>query len=454
MTDGATDRRRDAPPRRSRPIGEASSPSIAREVAKFVVVSLLAMVVFAAASLPLLRHLGRSEAVRDARDTARLAAAGIVEPNLSDALLTGDASAVERLDRVVHERVLSDRIVRVKIWTADGRIVYSDEPRLIGSMYPLGDDEEQALASGAVHAELSDLDHPENRYERAEGELLEVYSRVRTPSGTPVLFELYERFDSVRASGRRIWLSFLPALLAALVLLWVVQVPLAYRLASRVRRGHEERELLLQRTLDASNDERRRIAADLHDGVVQDLAGISYALEAAQSSPAAVADRSLSTTLREGAAVTRASIQRLRALLVEIHPPNLRAAGLEAALSDLVAPLRRRGIDTSLDVDAPLDLHPDSEALLFRAAREAIRNVLEHADATWVGVRVERTEDLVRLTVEDNGSGFDADARDAAREARHVGLSLLEEHAAHVDGRLSLRSSPGQGTTLTLEVPA
>ncbi|MDH4345284.1 MAG: integral membrane sensor signal transduction histidine kinase, partial [Thermoleophilia bacterium] len=255
MTDGATDRRRDAPPRRSRPIGEASSPSIAREVAKFVVVSLLAMVVFAAASLPLLRHLGRSEAVRDARDTARLAAAGIVEPNLSDALLTGDASAVERLDRVVHERVLSSRIVRVKIWTADGRIVYSDEPRLIGSIYPLGDDEEQALASGAVHAELSDLDHPENRYERAEGELLEVYSRVRTPSGTPVLFELYERFDSVRASGRRIWLSFLPALLAALVLLWVVQVPLAYRLASRVRRGHEERELLLQRTLDASNDE-------------------------------------------------------------------------------------------------------------------------------------------------------------------------------------------------------
>ena len=145
------------------------------------------------------------------------------------------------MDRVVKERVLSGSIVRVKIWAADGRILYSDEPRLVGRGSALGEDEREALVSGLVNAELSDLSRPENRFERAEGELLEVYLRVRAPSGEPVLFELYERFDSVVASGRRIWSPFLPALLAALLLLWLVHLPLAYRLARRVRRGHEER---------------------------------------------------------------------------------------------------------------------------------------------------------------------------------------------------------------------
>src|SRR5215217_2678759 len=292
-----------APPRQA--VREPAPPSIAREVAKFVASSLVAVAVFATASLPFLRHLGRSEAIREARSIARLAATGVIEPNLEDGLLSGDPAALEWMNRVVQERVLSSSIVRVKIWTAGGRIIYSDEPRLLRARYPLGDDEVEALASGDVVAEISDLDQPENRYERPEGTLLEVYSRVRTPSGTPLLFELYERFDSVTASGRRLWLSFLPPLLVALLLLWLVQVPLAYRLARRVRQGHAERALLLQRALDASNDERRRIAAELHDGVVQDLAGVSYSLAAsADASPAARSDSKLMTTLRDGAEVT------------------------------------------------------------------------------------------------------------------------------------------------------
>jgi len=234
-----------------------------------------------------------------------------------------------------------------------------------------------------------------------------------------------------------------------------VQVPLAYRLASRIRRDAAEREVLLRRTLDASNDERRRIAAELHDGVVQDLAGISYSLAAASdSAPAAREDARLMTTLREGAAVTRASIQRLRSLLLEIHPPNLRVAGLPAALEDVVAPLRRHGVDVEVEVDEVVDLDPDTEALVFRAAREAIRNVVEHADATRVRVAVRLHGDVVRLTVEDDGVGFDPDVRAGARTGGHVGLTLLEEHAAHADARVAIESMPGRGTTFTLEVPA
>jgi two-component system NarL family sensor kinase len=422
-------------------------------VTKFVAASLVASLVFVGASLPILRHLGRVEATRDARTTAHLAAAGIAEPNVADGLLTGDPRALERMDRVVQERVLSSEIVRVKIWSADGRILYSDEPLLMGSRHELGEKEQQVLESGRVDAELSDLDRPENRFERQEGELLEIYSRIRTPNGTPVLFEVYQRFDSVVASGRRIWLSFLPALLAALLLLWIVQVPLAYRLARRVRRGHEEREVLLRRALDASNDERRRIAGHLHDGVVQDLAGVSYSLAAAaETAPAARTDPALRSTLKDGAAVTRASMQRLRSLLLAIHPPNLRVAGLEAALRDLIAPLERRGIHAELEVDGGLEVSADKEALIFRAAREALRNVVAHAEAEHVRVHLEGLDGHARLTVEDDGTGFDEEELGRRREEGHIGLSLLEELAAHEDARVNIQSEPGGGTSFVLEV--
>jgi signal transduction histidine kinase len=420
-------------------------------MAMFVAASLVAVMIFVAASVPLLRQIGRDKAIRDARGVARLAAEGVVEPNLGDGLLDGKAGALTLMDRVVQERVLSESIVRVKIWSADGRILYSDEPRLIGTRYPLGEDELAALELGDVDAELSDLSRPENRFERDEGELLEVYTRIRTPNGTPVLFELYERFDSVLASGRRIWLAFLPALLAALILLWLVHLPLAYRLARRVRSGHEERELLLRRTLDASNDERRRIAGELHDGVVQDLAGTSYALAAATGSNAARHDPALLATLQEGAAVTRASVQRLRELLVAIHPANLRTTGLEAALADVVAPLERRGIDVEVELEQLPALDREAEELMFRAAREAVRNVLDHADATHVTVRVEQLDGKARLTVADDGSGFSAEQRERRLAEGHVGLSLLEELAAHAGATLEVRSAPGRGTVLVLE---
>ena len=76
------------------------------------------------------------------------------------------------------------------MWTPDGRIAYSDEPRLIGTRYALGEDEQQALATGDAEAEVADLSKPENRFERDEGSLLEVYLPIRTPGGRQALFEL------------------------------------------------------------------------------------------------------------------------------------------------------------------------------------------------------------------------------------------------------------------------
>jgi two-component system, NarL family, sensor kinase len=90
--------------------------------------------------------------------------------------------------------------------------------------------------------------------------------------------------------------------------------------------------------------------------------------------------------------------------------------------------------------------------MIFRAAREAVRNVLEHAEATRVAVRVESSNGSTRLTVQDDGTGFDDEELERRREEGHIGLALLEELAAHENARVDIRSEPGRGTSFVLEV--
>src|SRR5437763_12546088 len=255
--------------------------SVATSVTQFVLAGLAAVVLISAGTIYVVRRNATTEAIRNARDIAGIDGYAVAEPVLVDGVLSGDPAAQARVNTVVHERVLSDRVVRVKVWTPDGRIVYSDEPRLIGQTFDLGAGERAALRTGRIDADLSKLDEPENRYERPYDKLLEVYVPVHTLGGQRVLFEAYLRYSSIAASGRHISGSLAPVLVGRLLLLFPVQVPLAWSMARGLRQGQEERERLLQRAIDASDTERRRIARDLHDGVVQSLAGVSYSLAAA-----------------------------------------------------------------------------------------------------------------------------------------------------------------------------
>jgi two-component system, NarL family, sensor kinase len=352
----------------------------------------------------------------------------------------------------VQERVLGDRIVRVKIWDADGRIVYSDEPRLIGERFSLDDSKLEVLRTGAARAKLSSLEGAENRFERGSGRLYEVYLPIRLPNGAPLLYETYQRSESVTSTGRRIWLPSAGLLLASLVLLWLVQVPLAWRLARRLQRSQEEREALLVRALEASDDERRRIAADLHDGVVQDLAGVSYSLSAVAEQADSGSREGLRLQVENAAGATRDAMRRLRSGIVQIHPPNLQASGLEAALADVVAPLAAESIQTTVDVtDSPLS--EDVARLFYRAAGEAVRNVRRHAHASTVSIRVSANGHLAQLSVVDDGTGFTASQREQSLAEGHVGIALLEDAAARLGGRLEVTSGPGAGTSFVLEVP-
>ena len=424
--------------------------NLSRLMARYVLTGLIALVTIAVFTAWASRSLGTKAAIDSANRRATLTAHVAVEPVLDNGILTGDPQSMKRLDDIIRHQVLRGTLTRIKIWDTDGTIRYSDETRLIGRKFQLQADDLEALRSGETEAGLSDLSEPENQYEEPAKQLLEVYLPVTTKQGHPMLFEAYFEYSGITEAGRQLWLQFAPFSLGALVLLSLLQVPLVLSLARRLRRTQYQREDLLRNALEATQEERRRIAGDLHDGVVQDLAGVAFSLGAAARHPGRDPDDA--AAVRAAADQVRDGVRSLRSLMVEIYPPNLYDEGLEAALSDLLARLEPRGIETSLRVDAPLDtLDMDAVQLIYRAAQEGVRNVVAHADATKVSIAVYGESDSVVLEVSDDGRGLPAP--DLPQKPGHLGLRALGGLAATMGASLTLSSTPGKGTVLALEMP-
>jgi signal transduction histidine kinase len=220
------------------------------------------------------------------------------------------------------------------------------------------------------------------------------------------------------------------------------------RAQEQEREDHaKEREALLQQAIDASDAERKRIASDLHDGVVQTLAGLAFSLAARGSG------KTEDPQLLEAADTLRSSVTDLRTLMIEIAPPDLGETGVDGALRKLLEPLPARGIEVELDASAATHLPPDKTSLVFRVAQEAIRNVVNHSQATKVITKLRYVDGTVTLQVDDNGRGFSAADRSRRREEGHVGLHLLNNAVEASSGRLSLTSEPGHGTSLMLTLP-
>ena len=427
-------------------------PSTRSVLLRYALGTLLATVVIVLGGYAVLRSVAIDEAKRDT-ETKVIEAGQLVESALADGLLTGESSALGAIDDVVLGRVLSGSVVRVKIWSQDGRVLYSDDPGQIGGQFTLDSDQRRLLLEGGAEVEVSGLDRPENARDRGQGALIEAYTNIRTPSGTPVLFEIYERLDSVTARARRLLRELAPPVLGAIALLVLVQVPLVWSLIRGLQRGHDEREALLANAIAASNRERRRVAAYLHDGPVQDIAGVAFSLAPLADSAVAHGATADASTLTAAIGNLRYSIRDLRALLVDLHPPHLSAAGLEAAIRDLVSPLEARGIETETSVVGMEYLDQEQEALVYRVAQEALRNVVDHARATRVRVDVTGEPGVARLIVADDGCGFTQEQRARRADEGHLGLSLLEELARQSGAEIGIRSSPGEGTTVELEVP-
>jgi len=416
-------------------------------VAQFLAAGFVTLVVVVLATSALSRSAADEEAIADARSLTRVLARSVAQPAIPPGLTEGDAAAIDRMDRTALDRLLVDDVLRIKLWDADGTVLYSDRTELIGARYPLGDDELEVLRDGGTDAELSDLGRPENRFERdLGGDLLEVYTRVRSPEGEPLLFEAYLGVEEIRASRAQILDRFLPITIGALVALVALGTPLVLLLSRRLSRAARERERLLEAAVRASDAERLRIARDLHDGVVQDLSGSSMALSAL----AAHADEPDRRELEEVGRSLRVSMRSLRSLLVEIYPPDLHTAGLSAAVDDLVAPLAAAGTTVDVDVSGADGASRPAVALLWRVAQESVRNVARHARADRMSLTVRHEGDRLLLEVVDDGVGFDP-ATVATDD--HFGLRAAESLVREHGGTWEVESAPGSGTMVRVEVP-
>ena len=425
-----------------RPAGVVRSP-----VAQFLGVGLLLFVALAITSDRLTDRAAEREALWNARNSTSVFAHSVAEPSLTAGLVTGDPGSIDRFHRAVFDRLLVEDVQRIKIWAGDGTIVWSDQPQLIGEQYPLDESELDILREGGTEAELSDLSDPENRLETGATGLVEVYTRVAAPDGTPLLFEAYYSTAAIEEDTQQVFGPFRRIMLGSLLVLGALATLMIWGLSRRLHRASDERQRLLQAAIDASEAERRRIARDLHDGVVQDIAGTAFGLSAAARESGPV-ER---TTVADAAGSLRGSLRALRSLLVEIHPPDLDADGLAAALDDLVAPAAAAGMVAHVSVDGVAGAPDRAVRLVWRVAQEAVRNALRHSRGSRLDIEVQRRDGRVLLVVRDDGVGIDGTQR---HDGEHLGLRGLAGLVRDEGGRLDVASEPGLGTRVTLEVDA
>lgn len=435
--------------------GEHRAVSRQRGLTVAVVVSIIgSLLAFVAIAIGLFYATDRaaeSEALREAADAGEVTARVALAPFLVPALLDQDPEAIADLDTAADTLNQTVQMTRLKVWSDESVVLWSDEKELIGEVYPLGVEETELFETLGATAEVSDLSKDENALEVAQGETraVEVYfGALMTDGERRVLVETYFPYDLVSDRAASLRQRFMPLLILGLGLLTIAQVPLALLLARRLSKATRERERLLERVITASDAERRRISAAVHDGAVQDLIGISYTIEA----KADTAPEPLDDTLHEIAGSTRTVIRSLRSILNSIYPVEVPPEGWDHGLADLVQALESSGVEVTLDID-DVDLAPMDGLLFLRVTREALRNVATHADASQVLVRLEQQR-LGRLVlqVNDDGRGFTAANADSSRSEGHLGLQLLYDLANDVGADLTIDSTPGVGTNLRLEL--
>jgi signal transduction histidine kinase len=284
---------------------------------------------------------------------------------------------------------------------------------------------------------ISDRIHNMNQaaFEKAQGEVSELRRglrrRVWDTSGTAVALGLLVAFVATRHAGV---------------------------LESRLReqRVQEERhktelERLSSKLMQAQEEERRRIARELHDEVGQALSAIKLELAVAERQP--LSERS-KAPLAEARAITERALQSVRDMSQLLHPSMLDDLGLpDTANWYLGGFSRRTGIQTELVVDELTErIAPELEVCTYRVIQEAVTNVARHADASKCRVEIRAAPDGLRIVVEDNGRGFDPRVKPGAA-GRGLGLVSVRERVATLGGALQVESRVGQGTRLTVELP-
>jgi two-component system, NarL family, sensor kinase len=427
------------------PAGRAPSWRLPKGLVIAVAGSIVILIILEVLALRLIRAVAEDEALQQAGDITADVALIALSPYLTDDLLAGEPNAVAAIDQAGNELLVHGQVDHIKIWTRDGTVVWSDEDELIGRSFELDYDEADFFETFDARASVSDLSEAENVYDAETADrLLEVYLGTRTADGTPILVETYSSYELVEQRAAALRDAFIRPMTIVLALLALGQILLVWVTGRRLARSEIRRAEVLERMIRTSDAERRRVAAQVHDGVVQDLMGITFAL-----SGAAQAGHADERELRDLAVSTRGAVGALRGLLSSIYPVDVPPGGWVSGLDEVVAELRSRGTTVDFDVEIDGDnLSSVEELLVLRIAREALRNASKHSQATNLLVELAADQDTVSLTIRDNGVGFDP----ASRPEGHLGLRLLTDLVADAGGWLAIESNPDAGTTVSFEM--
>jgi signal transduction histidine kinase len=244
--------------------------------------------------------------------------------------------------------------------------------------------------------------------------------------------------------GQLIWSAWI-SWTAGLAIIWLMA-----RVLVRQERLVAENGRLHERARQAAVlEERQRLARELHDSVTQSLYGISLQAEAASRALTAGDAVPVASNLEEIRETSQEALGEMRLLLFELRPPLLEEHGLYGALqSRLGAVESRAGLVTELQGEGAERLPPETEQELYRLAQEALNNVLKHAHASRVAVRLDVSTDRAVLEVADDGVGFEP----YLRGGDGFGLPGMRERVERLGGTLQVESEPGAGTRVRVEV--
>ena len=221
-------------------------------------------------------------------------------------------------------------------------------------------------------------------------------------------------------------------------------------LMAAIRRTNTERRQLERQVLEASDQERRRIAQDLHDGLCQHLAATEFA---AQLLTDKLAHESLpqATDAKQIAGFIQRAMTQAREIAHGLHPVEIGPGGLMAALDNLSGSVRDvYQIACDVDADGLADLFDDTEAThIYRIVQEAVANAVKHGKPSRIQIELHTEDNRVVLAVNDNGLGF----RERARHSGGMGLGTMNYRASVIGATLTVRRGPHGGTTVVLSLP-
>jgi two-component system, NarL family, sensor histidine kinase UhpB len=224
----------------------------------------------------------------------------------------------------------------------------------------------------------------------------------------------------------------------------VARIELAF--LRMIRRLEAERRRAGSAALRAQEEERARVARDLHDEVNQSLTGLLLRLEAVREA----APPELESELAETRALANQAMEELLSLARQLRPTALDDLGLAAAIGGQVEQLRRPGLEAALTTEGDFsDLDDDVQLVVYRVAQEALTNAARHSEAQRIRVSLRRAGQGVELEVGDDGRGFAFE-----QSERGLGIGGMRERALLVGAELTIESRPGHGTTVRLSVPS